>query len=61
MIKALQEHGYNFDILGGTSAGSAMAALCALGYSPDDALIQLEEMFINKKAISKYSRGAKKS
>ncbi|MGK0271166.1 MAG: NTE family protein [Cocleimonas sp.] len=55
MIKALQEHGYNFDILGGTSAGSAMAALCALGYSPDDALIQLEEMFINKKSFRKYS------
>ena len=55
MLKALYEQGYSFDILGGTSAGSAMAALSVLRNTPDIALNKLEEMFISKKAMNKYS------
>ncbi len=55
MIKALQEQGYHFDILGGTSVGSAITGLSALGYTPDKALTQLEEMFITKKVFKKYT------
>jgi len=55
MIKALQEQGFYFDMIGGTSVGSAMAALYTLGYAPNEALSKLEDMFIKKKALAKYS------
>lgn len=55
MVKSLQEQGYVFDIIGGTSIGSGIAAIYALGLGPDKALAQMEEMFINKKALGKYS------
>jgi len=55
MIKALQEHGYNFDIIGGTSIGSVIASIYAMGYAPDEALLHLEDVFIKKKALGKYS------
>ena len=55
MIKALQEHGYYFDIIGGTSIGSVIASIYAMGHDPDTALAHLEEVFINKKALGKYS------
>ena len=38
VIKALKENNINIDIIGGTSSGSIVASLFALGYSPDDML-----------------------
>lgn len=35
-IKALQENGINIDAVGGTSAGSIVAALYAMGYTTDE-------------------------
>lgn len=34
VLKALEDHGIKIDIIGGTSAGSLVAALYAMGYSP---------------------------
>ena len=55
MIKALQEQGYIFDMVGGTSIGSAMSALYALGHNADEALSQMEETFVRRNAMGKYT------
>lgn len=36
VLKALEENGINIDIIGGTSAGSMVASLYAVGYNPDE-------------------------
>lgn len=36
VLKALEENGINIDIIGGTSAGSMVASLYAVGYKPDE-------------------------
>ena len=36
VIKALEEENIKIDIIGGTSAGSMVASLYAMGYSPDE-------------------------
>ena len=36
VIKALEENGINIDIIGGTSAGSMIASLYAIGYKTDE-------------------------
>lgn len=36
VLKALKENGINIDIIGGTSAGSMVASLYAIGYEPDE-------------------------
>lgn len=36
VLKALQEHNITIDIIGGTSAGSMIASLFAIGYKPED-------------------------
>lgn len=38
VIKALEENGIKIDMIGGTSAGSMVAVLYALGYSPAEIL-----------------------
>ena len=35
-IKALEENNIKIDIIGGTSAGSMIASLYAVGYTPDE-------------------------
>lgn len=55
VIKALQEQGDRFDILGGTSAGSAMVAAFALGHSPDEMAATIEDMFVAHKAMRRYT------
>lgn len=55
VIKALQEHGHTFDILGGTSAGSAMVAALALGHTPDQMAATIEDMFVKHKAMRRYT------
>ena len=36
VIKALEENGIKIDIIGGTSAGSMISTLYAIGYTPDE-------------------------
>ena len=36
VIKALEENNIKIDIIGGTSAGSMIASLYAVGYTPDE-------------------------
>ena len=40
-IKALQEHGYTFDIISGTSIGAIVGCLICDGYTPDQVLAML--------------------
>jgi NTE family protein len=54
-IKALQEYGYRFDFVGGTSVGSAMAGALAIGLTPDDIMEQCEDIFIRSKAMSRLT------
>ena len=54
-IKYLQENGYNFDYVGGTSVGSAMAGALAMGLEPDHVMDQCEDIFIRSKAMSKIT------
>ena len=55
LYKALIEAGYGFDILGGTSGGSAMAAAFAMGSSPDEIDAAIAEMFVRQKAMRRYT------
>ena len=54
-IKYLQEHGYAFDYVGGTSVGSAMAGALAMGFDPDHCMDQCEDIFLRSKAMSKIT------
>ncbi|WP_415919703.1 patatin-like phospholipase family protein [Tateyamaria sp. SN6-1] len=54
-IKYLQENGYHFDYVGGTSVGSAMAGALAMGLGPDHVMEQCEDIFIRSKAMSKIT------
>lgn len=54
-IKALDEQGYVFDFVGGTSVGSAMAGALALGHGPDEVMDQCEDIFLRSKAMSRLT------
>ncbi|MEO0402260.1 MAG: patatin-like phospholipase family protein [Pseudomonadota bacterium] len=54
-IRSLQERGYRFDFVGGTSVGSAMAGALAIGLTPDDIMEQCEDIFIRSKAMSRLA------
>lgn len=55
LIKALREHGYVFDYIGGTSVGAAMGAALAMGLSPDETMVYCESIFIKSKAMNRYT------
>lgn len=55
VYKALQEAGCGIDIVGGTSAGSAMVAAFALGTAPDDIDAAIHDIFVSNKAMSRYT------
>lgn len=55
LFKALLEKGVSFDIMGGTSGGSAMAAAFAMGQAPDDIDREIHEIFINRRALRRYT------
>lgn len=55
VYRALLEHGYEFDIMGGTSAGSAMVAAFALGTSPDDIDLAIHDIFVANRAMKRYT------
>lgn len=54
-ISCLQDHGYHFDYVGGTSVGSAMAGALAMGLTPDEVMEKCEDIFIRSKAMSRYT------
>lgn len=47
VLKALEENGIKIDIIGGTSAGSMVASLYAIGYNPDE----IYECFVENSKI----------
>lgn len=55
MAKALHEHGYNFDILGGTSMGAAIAGAFAMGLSADEVMDTCDDMFVNSRAMKRLT------
>lgn len=55
MYEALQEAGYTFDAMGGTSGGAAMTAAFALGVSPADIDLLTHDMFVKRKAMGRWT------
>lgn len=55
LYQALMEDGFEFDIIGGTSGGGAMAAAFALGASPEDIGSRVEDIFISRKALRRWT------
>lgn len=55
VYKALLERGYEFDIVGGTSAGSAMVAAFALGSTPDEIGHAIHDIFVSNRAMKRYT------
>jgi NTE family protein len=55
VFKALAEHGVTFDIMGGTSAGAALAAAFVLDTHPDDIDLALGVMFVANRALGRYT------
>ncbi len=54
-VKALQEHGYDIDMFGGTSVGAAMAAALASRMHPDEIMDRFEDIFVRSKAMSRLA------
>ena len=55
VYKALAEMNVGFDIMGGTSAGSAMVAAFVLGTEPDEIEKSVHDMFVAHKAMRRYT------
>lgn len=55
IYKALLEAGMGFDIMGGTSGGSAMTAAFAMGLSPDDIERVTHDIFVTNRALRRYT------
>ena len=55
VYKALIEAGFRFDIMGGTSAGSAMTAAFALGGDPDHVNRAVHDIFVSHRAMGRYT------
>lgn len=53
--RALRETGASFDIVGGTSAGSAMAAAFSLGHDEEQIADAIEDIFVRHKAMRRYT------
>lgn len=54
-IKAMQERGIMFDMVGGTSIGSAMAAVLGMGMDPSEAIDICQDMFLRKNAMRRFT------
>ena len=55
MLKALGEHGYAFDMVGGASMGAAMAGGYAMGLAPDAVMDMVDELFLKSRAMKRYT------
>ena len=54
-ISAMKDRGFEFDYLGGTSVGSAMAAALSVGLDPKNVMDLCEDIFIKSKAMSRLT------
>ena len=54
-LKALQDHGYAFDYVGGTSVGAAMAGALAIQLDPDEVMRRCMDIFVGSKAMSRLT------
>lgn len=55
LYKALIESGFEFDVLGGTSAGAAMTGAFAMGKHPDDIDRGTHDIFVTNRAMQRYT------
>lgn len=55
VYKALSESGATFDVMGGTSAGAALAAAFMLDATPDEIDAKMGEMFVANRALRRYT------
>ncbi|MGE0699162.1 MAG: patatin-like phospholipase family protein [Hyphomicrobiaceae bacterium] len=55
LYKALIEKGISFDIMGGTSGGSAMAAAFAMGLAPEAIDAGIHDIFVTRRALRRYT------
>lgn len=55
LFKALMEAGISFDIMGGTSAGSAITAAFLLDAKPDEINRAIHDIFVSNKAMRRYT------
>ncbi|QIQ85290.1 cyclic nucleotide-binding and patatin-like phospholipase domain-containing protein [Erythrobacter sp.] len=55
VMQALIENSIPIDFYGGTSAGAAMAGALAQGLTPDEVVVQMEEMFIARRAMKRVT------
>lgn len=55
LYRALQGAGLTFDMMGGTSAGSAFTAAFALGSDPAEIDAAIHKMFVTNKAMRRYT------
>jgi len=55
VYKSLVEAGLAFDIMGGTSAGAALAAAFMLDATPDEIDVAMGEMFVTNRAMRRYT------
>ena len=55
LYKALIEKGVSFDIMGGTSGGSAMAAGFVMGQSPEEIDRAIHAIFVEQRALRRYT------
>lgn len=55
VYKALTERGVVFDIMGGTSAGSALAAAFALGAAPEAIDRAIDDIFVANRTFRRYT------
>ncbi|MEI9901396.1 MAG: patatin-like phospholipase family protein [Hyphomicrobium sp.] len=58
LYKALIESGFEFDALGGTSAGAAMTGAFAMGKHPDDIDRGTHDIFVTNRAMQRYTWAA---
>ncbi len=55
LARAFRDAGVGFDMFGGTSAGAAMALALAAGFSPEEVMDRIEEIFVKKGAMRRYT------
>lgn len=55
LYKAFLECGLKFDIMGGTSGGSAMTGAFAMGLPPDDVDRATHDIFVTRRALKRYT------
>ncbi len=55
VMQSMLENGVPIDFYGGTSAGAAMGGAIAQGMTPEETLVQMQEMFIKAKAMKRMT------